>query len=68
MKKRIRCHFYDLSFVMSKIVLKKNAVFCARGINMVASRSGDKVSPLEQFTGRKIDAKIDLRNSFGDYV
>ena len=36
---------------------------------MVASRkSSDKVSPLEQFTGRKIDAKIDLRISFGDYV
>jgi hypothetical protein len=36
---------------------------------MVASRtSSDKVSPLKQFTGRKIDAKIDLRISFGDYV
>jgi len=36
---------------------------------MVALKtSGDKVSPLEQFTGRKIDAKIDLRISFGDYV
>ena len=36
---------------------------------MVASRTSlDKVSPLEQFTGRKIDAKIDLRISFGDYV
>jgi hypothetical protein len=36
---------------------------------MVASRtSSDKVSPLEQFTGRKIDAKIDLRISFGGYV
>ncbi len=67
LKKRIRCPFHDLPFVMSKIMLKKNAVFCARGINMVASRtSGDKVSPLEQFTGRKINAKIDLRISFGD--
>ena len=36
---------------------------------MVASRTSvDKVSPLEQFTGRRIDAKIDLRVSFGDYV
>jgi hypothetical protein len=62
LKKRIRCHFHDLPFVMSKIMLKKNAVFCARGINMVASRtSGDKVSPLKQFTGRKIDAKIVIR-------
>ena len=36
---------------------------------MVASRtSADKVPPLEQFTGRKIDAKIDLRIVYGDYV
>jgi len=69
LKKRIRCHFHDLPFVVCKSLLRKNVVFCARGINMVASRtSSDKVSPLEQFTGRKIDAKIDLRISFGDYV
>ena len=69
LKKRIRCHFHDLPFVMCKILLKKNAVFCARGINMVASRtSADKVPPLEQFTGRKIDARVDLRIAYGDYV
>ena len=60
LKKRIRCHFHDLPFVMCKMLLKKNAVFCARGINMVP--------PLEHFTGRKIDAKIDLRIAYGDYV
>ena len=69
LKKRIRCHFHDLPFLMCKMLLKKNAVFCARGINMVASRtSADKVPPLEQFTGRKIDARIDLRIAYGDYV
>ena len=30
LKKRIRCHFHDLPFVMCKMLLKKNAVFCAR--------------------------------------
>jgi hypothetical protein len=69
LKKRIRCQIHDLPFVICKTLLQKNVIFCARGINMVASRTSlDKVSPLEQFTGRKIDAKVDLRISFGDYV
>ena len=69
LKKRVRCHFHDLPFVMGKAMLKKNVVFCARGINMVASStSTDKTSPYEQFTGRKLDAKIDLRVAYGDYV
>ena len=69
LKKRVRCHFHDLPFVMCRMLLRRNVIFCARGINMVASRTSvDKVSPLEQFTGRRIDAKIDLRVSFGDYV
>jgi hypothetical protein len=69
LKKRVRCHFHDLQFVMCRMLLRRNVIFCARGINMVASRTSvDKVSPLEQFTGRRIDAKIDLRVSFGDYV
>jgi hypothetical protein len=69
LKKRVRCHFHDLPFVMGRTMLKKNVVFCARGINMVASStSTDKTSPYEQFTGRKLDAKIDLRVAFGDYV
>jgi hypothetical protein len=51
------------------MLLKKNAVFCAQEINMLASRtSADKAALLEQFTGRKIDAKIDLRIANGDYV
>jgi hypothetical protein len=51
------------------MLLKKNAVFYARGINMVASKtSADKVPPLEQFTGRKIDPKKDLRIAYGENV
>ena len=63
LKKRVRRHFLDLPFT------KKNVMFCARGVNLVASStSADKTSPFEQFTGRKLDAKIDLRIAFGDYV
>jgi hypothetical protein len=40
-------------------------MFCVRGVNLVASRtSTDKPSPFEQFIGRKIDAKVDLRIAF----
>ena len=54
LKKRIRCQIHDLPFVICKTLLQKNVIFCARGINMVASRTSlDKVSPLEQFTGSK---------------
>jgi hypothetical protein len=61
LKKRVRCHFHDLPFTMGKMVLKKNIVFCAQGVNLVASStSADKISPFEKFTGRKLDAAIDL--------
>ena len=62
-------HFHDLPFIMSKMMLMKNVVFCAGGVNLVASStSADKTSPFEQFTSRKLDAKIDLTIAFGDYV
>ena len=71
LKRRVRCHhFHDLPFTMGKMMLKKNIImFCARGVNLVASStSADKTSPFEHFTGRKLDAAIDLRVAFGDYV
>ena len=66
LKRRVRCHhFHDLPFT----ILKKNTMFCARGVNLVASStSADKTSPFKHFTGRKLDAAIDLRVAFGDYV
>ena len=33
-----------------------------------SASSSDKVSPYEQFSGMKLDAKRDLRVAFGDYV
>ena len=69
LKKRVRCHFHDLPFIVSKMMLMKNVMFCARGVNLVvSSTSADKTSPFEQFTDRKLDAKIDFRSAFGDYV
>jgi hypothetical protein len=37
LKKRVRCHFHDLSFTMGKMMLKKIIMFCARGVNLVTS-------------------------------
>ena len=51
------------------MMLKKKIMFCAQGVNLVASSTSvDKTSPFEQFTGRKLDAAIDLRIAFGDYL
>ena len=68
-KKRVRAHHHDLPFIMGRVLLSKCVFFCVSRINMVAVASSvDKVSPMEQFTGRKLDAKLDLRVNFGDYL
>jgi hypothetical protein len=54
---------------MTKILLIFCVYFCVRCTNLVPnSNSMDDVSPNEQFTGRGLDAAIDLRVKFGDYV
>jgi hypothetical protein len=68
-KQRVRCHENSLPCLMTKLMLIKCVVFCVSRINMQPSRtSHDRISPLEQFTGRKLDASRDLRINFGDYV
>ena len=43
--------------------------FCTNCVNLQPSAtSTDNVSPFEQFSGLKLDAKRDLRVAFGDYV
>jgi len=68
-KKRVRAHRHDLPFTMGKVLTEKCVLFCMSRWNMIASANSlDNTSPLEQFTGRKLDAKIDFRVAFGDYV
>ena len=44
-------------------------LFCVSRLNMQSSRvSVDRTSPLEQFTGRKMNTVRDLRVQFGDYA
>ena len=68
-KERVRAHVNTLPFVMTQLLLTMCVLFCVSRLNMQPTRmSTSRVSPLEQFTGRKIDAARDLRVQFGDYV
>ena len=68
-KKRVRCYENSLPFVMRRLLLIMCVLFCVSRINMQPSSTAtDHVSPLEQFSGRKLDAKRDLRVGFGEYV
>lgn len=67
-KARVRAHDQDLPFVMTKLLLSWCTMFCVRCINLQpSSTSTDAVSPFEQFSGMKLDAKRDVRVAFGDY-
>ena len=68
-KERVRAHENSLPYVMTRLLLTMCVLFCVSRLNMQPSRmSVDRTSPLEQFTGRKIDAARDLRVQFGEYV
>ena len=66
-KERVRAHVNDLPYVMTRPLLTMCVLFCVSRLNMQPSRmSTSRISPLEQFTGIKIDATRDLRVQF-DY-
>ena len=68
-KQRVRCYENSLPYTMTKLLLVMCVAFCVSHINMQPSRtSHDRISPLEQFSGRKLDASRDLRIDFGEYV
>jgi hypothetical protein len=70
-KERVRAHENSLPYVMTRLLLTMCVLFCVSRLNMQhppSRTSVNRTSPLEQFTGRKIDAARDLRVQFGDYV
>jgi hypothetical protein len=68
-KIRFRCHELSLPFVMKHTILVYCMRFCMSCVNLQPSATSiDKVSPFEQFSGIKLDAKRDLRVAFGDYI
>jgi len=68
-KERFRAVKNGLWFVLPLILVRWLVYYCVSRINMLPSHQhSDLTSPKENFTGRKVDFKRDLRLSFGDYV
>jgi len=68
-KERARGLYNTLPFKVPSVLLPHLIQFCVSRINMAPTRtSADNLSPLEKYTGRKIDYVRTLRASFGDYV
>ena len=67
-KERLRALMSVLPFKLPKALLSYALRYCIGCINMQpSSLRQDAISPREAFTGIKVDAKRDLRVSFGDY-
>ena len=57
-----------LWFVLPLILVRWLVYYCVSRINMMSSHQHfNLTSPKENFTGKKVDFKRDLRLSFGDY-
>ena len=68
-KERVRIHENLLPYVMTMLLLTYCVYFCVSCLNMEpSSKSALRLSPREQFVGRKVDALIDYRFEFGEYV
>jgi hypothetical protein len=68
-KERVRGYDNTLPFVMCKELLRNCVYFCVSRLNMEPSTlSVSGLSPRELFLGRRLDAKVDLRVGFGEYV
>ena len=68
-KDRFRSVKLGLWFTLPVLLIPWLVYFCVSRINMLPSHGNmDPTSPRENFTGRKIDFRRDLRLSFGDYV
>jgi hypothetical protein len=62
-------HGLVLPFVITHTLIVWCARFCMRYVNLQPSATSvDKVSPFEQFSELKLNAKRNLRVAFGDYV
>ena len=69
LKQRVRSYENSLPFIMTKLLLVMYAIFCISRLNMHPSRTSRiRLSPLKDFSGRKLDASKDLRVNFGATV
>ena len=69
LEERVRSHKSGFPFGPSKLLIVFCVLFCAQAINRQMRRTSvARMSPLEAYCGRKLNAAIDLRAGFGDYV
>ncbi|MGC9156348.1 MAG: reverse transcriptase domain-containing protein, partial [Ferrimicrobium sp.] len=69
LKERMRAVLSGLPYALPPFLMKWALQYCVTRLNMVPSGTRvDPTSPRELFLGRKINAKTDLRISFGEYV
>jgi hypothetical protein len=66
-KNRARAIMSSLKYVLPNSLIKYLISFSTQCINMTLTKNSSLVSPLENFIGRKINCKVDLRVAFGDY-
>jgi exosome complex RNA-binding protein Rrp4 len=67
-KERVRGYVNTLCFEFPRALTIGCVHFCVRSLNLVANSTfADRTSPYEQYSGVKLNAKRDLRVSFGDY-
>ena len=68
-KERIRAIVTTLPYILPNKLMPYLVDYCVMAINMFPkSKSLDKISPREHFTGRKINYKKDMRVTFGEYA
>jgi hypothetical protein len=69
LKERVRTHVHKLPYTLDPILSAWCAVFCGHRVNMqFTAAHPDGPSPFELFYGRKVNYKLDLRHSFGEYA
>ncbi len=67
-KERVRATLHDLPYDLPHVLMKYLVYFCVNRLNLLPSHLRmDSIAPTEAITGRKIDYKIHVRGSFGDY-
>lgn len=68
-KERVRAVLHSLPYTLPASFMQYLCNFVAFCLNVVPSHTRmDSISPREAFSGRKLNAKTDLRVSFGEYV
>ena len=68
-KERVRTLVHELPYVMDELIMRYCVLFSVSRLNLVPSTVNmTECSPTEMYSGRKLDAKRDLRVQFGDYV